>query len=365
MPYPRPSLSDLISRVSGDLAQKLGSGPFSPSSPNEAVARAWAGLMNELHGGVEFLSRQLFATLAEGDFLDLIGSYEGVVRKLPEKAVGVISVTGSQSAVMPAGTRWQRTSDGVQFETNSEHTFPASQDTAGIAVTAIESGSTANSDVDTPFQIVSPLANVQSNATVSATGIIGGTDIEDDDAYRARVLSKRQTPPDGGSTTDFEQWALAVAGVTRAFVLGNHPSVGKVTVLIVADDDPSGPIPSASLVADTQAAIDLVRPVTAITTVSAPAEAFLNPTLTLLGADTATLRLAVEAALRDLVQREGIAGSTLALSRFQVAVGTTPGVADFTLDTFDLPSAASPPADVVVGNTELLRLGTVTFNAAP
>ena len=88
---------------------------------------------------------------------------------------------------------------------------------------------------------------------------------ESDSAYLARLLNDIQQPPAGGNTNDFEQWALGVAGVGKAYCIPLGQGYGTVDVVILADPTLNGgsEAPSAALLAAVYAYIDSVRPVTA------------------------------------------------------------------------------------------------------
>src|SRR6185436_8140801 len=102
-----------------------------------------------------------------------------------------------------------------------------------------------------------------------AGGIKGGLDIENADGVRARFLLRPQEPPEGGSDQDYEAWALAVAGVTRAWVFPVEDGLGTVVVRFVLDDE-EDIFPDAPTVAAVQAALDSERPITAEVTAEAP-----------------------------------------------------------------------------------------------
>ena len=60
---------------------------------------------------------------------------------------------------------------------------------------------------------VSP-AVVDVDAMVTVLTLGGGTDTENDDDLRMRVLQRIRQPPQGGANHDYVRWALAVPGCT-------------------------------------------------------------------------------------------------------------------------------------------------------
>ncbi|MGE0109370.1 MAG: baseplate J/gp47 family protein [Bdellovibrionales bacterium] len=66
--------------------------------------------------------------------------------------------------------------------------------------------------------------------------ITGGADTETDDALFSRMLLAYQETAHGGAKNDYKRWALAVAGVTRAWDNPNGFGIGTVVVYVMFDD---------------------------------------------------------------------------------------------------------------------------------
>ena len=88
---------------------------------------------------------------------------------------------------------------------------------------------------------------------------------------RSRVIRSYRVIPHGGSASDYETWALEVPGVTRAWCRGGFLGPGTVGVYIMRDDDPQ-PVPNADQLAEVQAYIEPLRPVTAEVHVRPPVQ---------------------------------------------------------------------------------------------
>jgi len=201
--------------------------------------------------------------------------------------------------------------------------------------------------------MVSPLAGVQATATAGL--LSGGADVETDDALRARLLDRIQQPPQGGAAADYIAWALAVPGVTRAWVYPGELGDGTVTVRFVRDNDGSGAaiIPDATEVATVQAYIDARRPVTAKVTVVALVAVPINFTITGLTPGTTAVQAAVSAELQDLLLREATPGGTILLSHMRAAISAAAGETDYAL--------TSPTANVVSTTGNMSTMGTITW----
>jgi uncharacterized phage protein gp47/JayE len=128
----------------------------------------------------------------------------------------------------------------------------------------------------------------------------GGTDTETDDQLRGRILKRIQNPPMGGDADDYEQWALAVPGVTRAWCAPLEMGIGTVTIRFMMDQlrASNGGFPLPSDVDTVRAYIDTVRPVAVKDFfVEAPIPYPINLRISYLDLDIASTRAAIEQSL--------------------------------------------------------------------
>lgn len=350
MPFDRPSLNQLISRIAGDVESRLpGADARLRRQLLAVLARAQAGAAHGLHGHLEWIARQVLPDTADIEFLERHASIWGVRRKPAAAAAGNVTITGTTGAVLPAGTVLQR-SDGAEFATDAEAAVVAG--TATVGVTAVVAGAAGNTAAASTLALSVPAAGINSTATVAAGGLAGGLDIEDIEDLRARLLARIQKPPYGGRTEDYETWALEVAGVTRAWISPLHLGVGTVGIFFVCDDQAVTIIPDAAKVQEVHDYIDALRPVTAGVTVFAPVAVPLDFTIDLTP-DTAAVRAAVQTELEDLLRREAEPGGTILLSHIRQAISVAEGETDHDL--------VVPAADVAHGPADLAVLGVITW----
>ncbi len=125
----------------------------------------------------------------------------------------------------------------------------------------------------------------------------------------------------GGTQADYEQWALEVPGVTRAFVT-QEMGRGTVTVRFMMDGTYPDGVPKDGDRQAVAAHIETVRPVTADVYVVLPVADPLNLRLRITP-DTAAIRLAAEANLWAAVRRDAVPGGTVFLSRLHEALSLT------------------------------------------
>jgi len=227
--------------------------------------------------------------------------------------------------------------------------------------TAQNAGTLTNVDDGDVLTLVSPIVDIDSDATVITT-LVSGEDTETDESNSLRLFDRIQEPPSGGKANDYVQEALTVAGVTRAFVFPLQLGPPTVGVTFVQDDE-IPIIPNAAKVAEVQVVIDAFRPVTAIVTVFAPTPVPLDFVIKL-KPNTQAIREAIEQELRDLIKREAApAGAfkgpletftgTILLSRINEAISTAVGEDDHDL--------ISPVANFEVATGEIVITGSFTF----
>lgn len=356
MPFDRPTLTELIDRVRADYRSRLGiSGSLLRRAVADILATVTAGAVHMLHGHLVWISEQIFADTAEGEFLVRIAGIYGLEKTAAAFAEGDIDLTGTNGTLIPSGTIWVR-DDGATFESIGLGGVIVGG-VATVTVRAVEAGDAGNMEAADTLEVESPIVGLDSTATVASGGIVGGTDEETTEELRARVLARVRTPPAGGSDQDYIAWATAVAGVTRAWVYRHEGGLGTVTVRFVRDNDTPSIIPDAGEVTTMQTQLDSLRPLTAEVTAAAPTELDVDFTIEL-DPDTTALRDEVEASLTDLLFREaepgdGVDRGTILLSQIRTAIGVALGDGDYTLTV--------PSADVVPATGELAVLGTITW----
>ena len=353
MPYPRPTLAELDEALRADIVSRLpGTDPLLRRSYLGALARGMAGGLHELYGFQQWIADQAFPDTAEGPELLRWAAIWGVEQVAATQAEGAILVEGTAGTVVPAGTIWRSGSD-QDFETDAEFTMPAAA-TGNIDVTAVVAGTAGNAPVGVILNLVNPISGLGSQANVS-TAIEGGADIESIASLRARLLSRIQDPPRGGTSEDYVLWSeSAHPDVTRAWGRPLAGGLGTVTVYFMTDDATANGIPAAAVVDTVQDYIDERSPVTADVTVSAPTASPLNFTIDSLEPMTQAVQDAVEAELQDLIRRETEPGGTLLVSHIREAISTSAGETDHVL--------TSPAANVTVQATQITTYGQTTFS---
>jgi len=347
MPFETPSLPVLIKRTQSDLASDS-----LRQSDAQVLARTLGGAAYVLYGYLDWIAEQILPDKADESTLERIAALRlNQPRKVAQTASGSVSFTASAGAVLDVDTLLQ-SSDGRTYKVTAARTTSNGLNSTTIA--ALDAGSLGNADAGLALTPVQPIAGiVGSSFIVLAPGLSGGVARESLESLRSRVIRSYRVIPHGGSAQDYETWALECPGVTRAWCRGGLLGPGTVSVFIMRDDDPQ-PVPNDEQLAQVQAYIEPLRPVTAEVHVQRPIQVPVVYSLSV-NPDTTAVRAAVEAQLRDLHNREADLGVALLVSHIREAISSASGEYDHTLK--------SPLADVPANKSELLTFGGCVWGA--
>lgn len=354
MTYNRQTPAQILAAAQVELDDALeGADARLRRSVENVLSKVMVMASYDAYGFIEWVFRQIHPLTADDDILEQNhATLRGITLKDAAAASGAVTFTGTSGTVIPAGTILART-DGVEY-TLDEATI-ITEGAAVATVTASNAGADGNAASGAKLNISSPIAGVQSAATVAANGLIGGADIEDTEALRKRVVQAWQAPAQGGADHDYERWALEVPGVTRAWVYRAQQGIGTVTVIIVMDDKPDTIIPTEAEAALVKDYIDPLRPATAKGLYVIPPTPVPVDFTIQLSPNSAAVQAAVMAEIKDFFSREAEPGGTLYVSRIREAISAATGEFDHVL--------ISPAANILRSFGEISTLGNMTFEA--
>ncbi|MFE8872789.1 baseplate J/gp47 family protein [Acetobacter persici] len=370
MPYARPTLTQLRQQAQQDVLDGgiPGVSSMLRFSVLYVLSMTLAGLAWLHYGYLDWIARQAVPWTATGEWLAAWGALKGVIRKAPTAASSsAITFTATGSNIVPAGTSIILTG-GLTATTTADSVTANGQTVAPATCTT--TGSAGNVPAGATVTLSSPVPGIQTMGTVSAP-FTGGADIETEDDFRTRVLGAYQDSERIGTEADYKQWALAVSGVTRAWVVRNGFGTGSVVVYVMLDaaNAAQGGLPQGSNGCATQewryttATGDQLRvanalwdeqPATPLVVIMSPA---LQPTdfvISDLGANnTADNKNLITAALQDMFERVSGPGVTISPNQWQEAI------AAIGLSAYNI---ASPSAPIVANNiSSMPSLGALTL----
>lgn len=348
MPFERLSLPELIARIQADMDSRLDGQPWLRRRLMAILARMEGGVAHGLYGYLDWLALQIMPDTAETEHLERWGSIWGITRKAATKATGYALFTGEEDSSIPAGTELQSPT-GQGYVTLAEAWIEDGK--ATVAIEAVTAGLDGNASDATPLQLTIPVAGVQAKAT--ATGnITGGSNAETDASLRNRLLVRIRTLPSGGAARDYVNWALEVAGVTRAWCYPGEMGRGSVSVRFMMDDSYENGIPQEEDVQRVADHLDTLRPVTADVYVVAPVPSPVNLDLRITP-DNPRLRVVVAEAVWAALRRDAIPGGTVIISRLNEAISGAEGEEDHVL--------LSPAENIQIATGKIAVPGTITW----
>ena len=326
---------------SGDLAARM----------YAVAAQLWG-----LYVQCDWVNRQCFPQTAQGEYLDLHAQLRGVERREATAAEGVLRFTvdaaGSADREIAAGTVCM-TAGLTRFETIEAGTLEAGETSVDIRARALEAGSAGNVAAGTILQMA--VAPVGVSRCTNPAAFTGGTDREDDETLRARVLETYRRLPNGANAAFYQQGALSFDEVAAAAVIPRPRGVGSVDVVVST----AAGAPSAELLEELEDYFEARREIAVDVQVRAPEMETVDVAVQVAaeeGQDAQAVQDAVEAALRGWFD-----GRRLGQSVLRAALGElvfhVEGVANYAL--------TAPAADVAVEVDVLPRLGTLTVEAMP
>jgi len=251
MSYESPSLKDLILSAENGLSVAFyGSTTTLRKTSLKVIAKVFGGVTFLLSLFLREIYKNTFISTCDISKLEAFGSDFGLPHKAAGYARGKVTVSGSVGSVMPAETVFVDDDTGLEYETVVDVTIPDSG-CCDISVIATAFGAESNLDAGASlsYRDSAPTGIFDDDTVVVSTdGIKGGVSYtvivggateywgETAEAYRRRLLSRRQNAPQGGADADYIGWALRFPVVARCFILANYPSTAAVTCVLVGND---------------------------------------------------------------------------------------------------------------------------------
>ena len=176
--------------------------------------------------------RLAFPQTSYGPYLDFLGEMKGEFRHPPTRSTGTLKVTGEPGAYIPVNHTVYTEAGGDSPDIGFRFVESATIDETGqvmVAAECLETGTIGNVAAGTVVLLGEPLEGV--TAVTNPEPFSGGTDEEDDDSYRARVIAAYDEPL-SGARRDYVAWAKQVPGVGGVYPIPLADGPGTVTVLI-------------------------------------------------------------------------------------------------------------------------------------
>jgi uncharacterized phage protein gp47/JayE len=178
--------------------------------------------------------KQSHPQTATGIYLEYFGEFKGVYKNAATYSTGNIQITGTVGREIEAGrlfgTPSTASKQSIQFEILENVTID-SDGNATLEAQCTAAGVIGNVEPNTITILISKIDGIKS--VTNSYKFTGGTDIEDEEHYRARVMAAEQEENLSGADSDYVKWALEVDGVGSAYPLEEWNGASTVKVLIL------------------------------------------------------------------------------------------------------------------------------------
>ena len=183
----------------------------------------WSAI-NEVRNGIDL---RLNPRTVSGEYLDLQAAAPPtfLTRRGPTQAKGNIRVNIPGLTVVPTGYQFQN-SQGIVYEATAASSLVNGEGV--VPVCASSSGSSTNSCLDQPMEIVSG-----DEGEAFSNEIVGGFDLECDDDFRKRWFASRSKSYFTGSPCALQRQIAAFDGVTKSWAV----KMGGVPKLLFLMED--------------------------------------------------------------------------------------------------------------------------------
>lgn len=229
--------TQMLDSMPGDIDKSQGQHPYNYTRPTAMIA-------SELcQQTLPEIIKLIFPMYVYGEWLDYHAQMRGISRRPATASSGTLQLTVTKNTNIPVGSQFSTASvDGqpsVVFET-TQGKFNLPEGTTEVPVKCTQTGTAGNVIAGTVIFKLSQLSGV--TAVTNQEAITGGTEEEDDDSLRARIVSLDQSQSVSyvGSVADYKRWSLEVPGVGGVTVIPAQDDSGLVTLVITdSNGDPA------------------------------------------------------------------------------------------------------------------------------
>ncbi len=308
-----------------------------------------ASVVEGLYHHQAYIQKQLFIATADEPYLYIHAEELGLPRLGGTQASGTVTAISNVDLTIVAGSKvtdgkghyWSVVTD-VVLTANVPATINVVADQVGASWNTISS-----------LIWISPAAGL--NGTVTDVSIGGGSDQEELEDWRARLLERKQLGLSRDRQADLVNFMKAVTGVQDVYVYPKRRGLGSVDVAITAVGNPPT-LPSQALIDTAQTVLDEWAGFWADCRVYSPTEQLVPVSAVVSGANA------------DLVQVEQVIKDYFAelapATAYQAAILTGRIVALPNVTDVQLTPSSNIVPTVDWMHTNWLRLGTLTVSAA-
>ncbi len=245
--FKKPTIQEIYNTIINDYKTRTNAKvPILRRALIKCFAYAIAGIVSLIWNFAEWQYLQIFIETCDFEALKRWGNLVDVNYRLGAKAVLKIKLENASKMEIPAGTTWKNLNNGLIYKSLTTINIDPTKIPTDIFLNVESStgGEIGNLLNDSKLNLINPVAGLSETAIVYSTEI-AGTEDEDIEDYRIRVLNRYKRKPQGGSAIDYYNWATEVAGITDClpYVLQN----GLITLYIVSNGSGTNRTPTGNI----------------------------------------------------------------------------------------------------------------------
>lgn len=183
-----------------------------------------------------------FPQTSYSQFLEFLGETKGVFKHPATRATGIITIRGAEGTEIKKGhiVSTIATDDrpAIEFEL-LEDAIIGEDGIVHVPAMCTQAGTIGNVAKDTITLLSKPISGVES--ITNEEEFRNGSEIEDEESFRERVLEAYRNEPLSGAPRDYVRWAKEVPGVGEAHIIPEWDGPGTVKVLVLdSNREPAG-----------------------------------------------------------------------------------------------------------------------------
>lgn len=300
----------------------------------------------------DWVKKQCFPQTATDEYLDLHAEMRGLKRNNALRAVGIIKfmtqAPAEHEVEVPIGTVCV-TAAGIRYKTVVSGTIAIGETSCYCLSQADEVGSEGNVAPNTIVYMQPAPIGVYS--CVNEAPFSGGTDSEDDEVLRARIISTYSQLPNGANAAFYEKLAMSIPGVAAVKVIPKNRGIGTVDIVITGHEG----MPDEDLIDEVLMIMNYSREICVDIQVNAPAEIAVDISVNIEvenGYSHSDVADRVKTAIEDIFSGK-LLGCDILKAKLGCIIYGVEGVHNYSIIT--------PVDDIKVTETQLPILGTITI----
>lgn len=232
-------ISDYTTRIKRETGIDT---PLLPKAVVRSLAWAVAGVASMQQNYLAWVYLQIHPKTCSFPILKMWGSLLGIEYKTGTKTTLLLEIANVTANSIISGTLWKSLKNGVVYSSLS--TVSPIDGVVSLSVEAKTSGPVGNLNLEEELNITNPYEGIPDKAVVKSV-LVTGSDDEDIEDYRNRVLIAFKKKAQGGSLVDYFLWATEVAGIVDVFpyVLES----GTIVLYIVSNGSGKDRTPSGNI----------------------------------------------------------------------------------------------------------------------